>query len=898
MIPLLRRSRRTSRLEQLSLLDHEVREEIQFHLEMRIGELEASGSSPAEACRQAIDEFGDPEEVMEEMKREGTGPLNGGWKAFVASLIQDLAFTVRTLRKSPMFTAAAVISLALGIGANTAVFSITNSLLVRPLHVFEPERLTPVYTSQVGGSRYGNTSYPDYLDYRERNEIFEGLAAHTVAPMAVGGTGAPHVAFGQLVSWDYFQVLGVEPVLGRGFLPEEDAEFGAHPVAVLSYTAWRNLFESDPDVLARTVRVNDRPFRVIGVAPDGFTGLMSVVEPALWTPLAMVDQALPYSPNIHSRIDPWLQLVGRLRQGVNPSDAQAAMDVLATNLGQEFPETNGNKGIVIGELDAGRLMSPEGTAGARRLLAVLLAVVGFVLLVACFNVAILQLAKATARRREIAVRISLGASRFRIVRQLLVESVFLSFLAGGLGLALAVVALDGVQLLQPRMEVPMQIPAAVDSTVLGFTALLAVLTGMVFGLAPAMQALRPRQADVLRDQGSGAGRVGASGRIQSALVVAQVALSLVLLAGAGLFLKSLSNTLAIDPGFDLPNGVVMPMNLGYGQYDETQGRELHQRLLERVRSMPGVRRAALTAFAPLGITHGHHDVHVDGYEPAPNELMLVKRNMVSPGYFEAMGIRVLRGRAIDERDTEDADPVAMINETMARRFWPDQDPIGRTVSADLGITYSVVGIIEDGKYASLQEAPEPYLVLPLTQAEYVDRMNLVVRASGDPSILARQLTSEVRDIAPGLPPAVAMTSQEYLAYSVGSAKGPAVMVGAFGLLALVLAAVGLHGVMWYSVTRRTREFGVRLALGASEGEVVRMVLGKGLKTTAGGVVLGFFLALLVTRVLSGLLYGVGNVDPLVFSLVPAILLGVGQLASYFPARQASRADPVVVLRAE
>jgi predicted permease len=448
------------------------------------------------------------------------------------------------------------------------------------------------------------------------------------------------------------------------------------------------------------------------------------------------------------------------------------------------------------------------------------------------------------------------------------------------------------------MDVPLQIPVEMDLGVLGFTLSLAGVTGVLFGLAPALQVLRKEQADALKDQGTASGQARGSGRLQSALVVAQVSLSLVLLAGAGLFMKSLKNTLAIDPGFDLPNGIVVPMNLGYGQYDEAQGRELHQRLLERVRSMPEVRSAALTAFAPLGMVHGHHDVYVDGYVPAPDELMLVKRNMVSPAYFETMGIRVLRGRAIDERDTEEAQPVAMVNETMAERFWPDQDPIGRTVQADLGTTYTVIGIVEDGKYSSLQEAPEPYLVLPLTQAEYVDRMNLVVRTAGNASALARLVTTEVREMAPNLPPAVAMTTPEYLEYSVGDAKGPAIMIGVFGLLALVLASLGLYGVMWYSVTRRTREFGVRLALGASEGEVTRMVLGKGLKTTVLGVILGFFLALGVTRLLSGLLFGVGTMDPLVFSLVPAILLGVGQIASFLPARHASKSDPVVVLKAE
>jgi macrolide transport system ATP-binding/permease protein len=894
-----RRRRKANGPTVLSRLDQEVREEIRFHIEMRVGELEAEGLEPEEALRQALEAFGDPEEVVEETRQEnGRGSRQGRGMELMSSVIQDLVFAVRTLRKRPMFTVAALISLGLGIGANTAIFSIMNALLVRPLSVAEADRLIPVYTSQTGGARHGNTSYPDYLDYKERNEVFQGLAAYMLAPMAIGGEGAPRVAVGQLVSWDYFSVLGVEPALGRSFLPEEDEAFGAHPVVVLSHGTWQDLFDADPGILGRTVRINDSPFEVIGVAPAGFTGLTPIVEPALWAPLTMVGQAIPFSPNVQSRIDPWLQLVGRLREGVSATDAAAGLDVLAMNLATEFPVTNRNKGIVTGELNASRLLSPETTEGAGKILGVLLAVVGFVLLVACFNVANLQLAKAVARRREIALRFSLGASRFRIVRQLLVESLLLALLAGGVGLVLAVAGLDAMQMIQPQMEMPLQIPISLDLRVLGFTLFLALSTGMVFGLAPVLQVLRPGQSDALKDQGSTSGPSRSSTRVQSALVVGQVALSLVLLASAGLFMKSLKNTLAIDPGFDLPNGVVVPMNLGYGQYTEAEGRELHQRLLDRVRAMPEVETAALTAFAPLGFTHGHHDVDVEGYDAAPEELMLVKRNMVSPDYFAAMGIQVLRGRAIDERDTEEADPVAMVNEHMARRFWPGQDPIGRFIRADLGITYTVVGIVEDGKYGSLQEIPESYLVLPLTQSEHVERMNLVVRTTGDASVLARRLTAEIREIAPGLPPSTAMTSRQYLDYSSGNAKMPALMIGAFGVLALLLATVGLYGVMWYTVTQRIREFGVRLALGASEKAVVRMVMGKGLVTTLVGVFLGFILALAGTQFLSGLLYGVGALDPIVFSLVPVILVGVGLLASYLPARHASKADPVVVLRAE
>jgi predicted permease len=899
MTSFFRRLRRSTSLDLPSRLDREVRDEIRFYLEMRVRELEANGMESDQAWKSALESFGNLEKIVEETKLEREGSsVRVRRVEIVFSVLQDIGFAIRSLRKRPLFAIAALVSLGLGIGANTAVFSVVNSVLLRPLNVADPDRLVPVYTSQTGSSRHGNTSYPDYLDYREQNEVFSGLAAFVVAPMAVRGAGESRVQWGQLVSWDYFAVLGVEPVLGRSFVPEEDETLGAFPVAVLSFNTWRGQFSSDPEVLGTTVRINDSPFTVIGVAPPGFNGLMPVVEPALWAPLAMVEQALPFTPNIESRIDPWLQLVGRLRGGVSPSDAQVGLDVLAANLATEFPGTNRNKGIVVGELDAGRLMSPEATNGAGRLLTLLLGVVGFVLLVACFNVANLQLAKAAGRRKEIALRHSLGASRLRIVRQLLVESLLLALLAAGLGLVVAVFAIDAVQLLQTQMEVPLQIPVSLDLRVLGFTLALAVFTGLLFGLAPALQVLRPGQSEALKDQGHALSHARGSARLQTALVVAQVAISVVLLAGAGLFIRSLQSTLAIDPGFDLRNGVVVSVNLGYGRYENSEGRELQQRLLERVGSMPNVESVALTSFMPLGMTHGHHDVFIDGYEPSPDELMLVKRNMVSPGYFDTMGIPVLRGRAIDERDTEDAEPVAMVNETMARRFWPGLDPIGRTVRADLGVTYTVVGIIKDGKYGALLETPESYLVLPMGRAEYVEHTVVVVGAKGDVSTLARELAFEVRDIAPDLPPPNVMTVPEYLDYSLGGARGPAVMVGVFGILAFILASIGLYGVMSYGVSQRTREFGVRLALGATTVGVAKMVLKTGLRTTLIGIVLGIFLAYAGARAVSGMLYGVGALDPIVFTLVPGVFLLVGQLASYLPARAAARSDPVVVLRAE
>ncbi|KPK66263.1 MAG: hypothetical protein AMS21_02845 [Gemmatimonas sp. SG8_38_2] len=788
--------------------------------------------------------------------------------------------------------------MALGIGANTTIFSVVNALLLRPLNVADPEQVVSVYTSQAGGQLHGNTSYPDYLDYRERNDVFLVLAAHSTAPMALKGGDQPRIVMGQLVSWDYFAALGVVPELGRAFLPEEDQTFGTHPVAVLSHGTWESQFGSDPEIVGKTVRINDYPFTVIGVAPAGFTGLVTVIEPALWAPLAMAERALPYTPNIESRFDPWLQLVGRLRPGVTASDAQAALDILAANLALEYPDLNRGKGIVVESLDDGRLGAPEATAGAQRLTVVLMGVVGFVLLIACFNVAAVQLAKASGRLREVSLRHALGASRWRIIQQLLVESILLALIASVVGLWVAGLGIDALQALQPQMEVPLEIPSGLDHRVLVFTLVLAVAAGVLSGLAPALQASRASHSEALKDRGYSISQGRSSARLQSGLVIAQVALSLALLSGAGLLVRSLQNALAIDPGFELRSGVVLPVNLGFGQYDEAEGRVLRQELLNRVATLPGVESAALAAFVPLGMIHGHHDVYVDGYEPAPNELMLVKRNMVSADYFETMGIRVLRGRAIDQRDVESSLPVAMVNETMARRFWADGDPLGRPVQADLGITYTVIGVIEDGKYSSLASGSEPYLVLPLTQSEYVQRVNLVAKTRHHPRALIEPLLSEVQRMAPGLPSSLALTMPQYLRYSVGNFKGPAVLVSLFGLIALLLASVGLYGVLYHSVSERTREFGVRLALGATENGVVKMVLRQGLRTTLIGVGVGLLLAFALAQVLAGFLLDVSTFDPVVFTLVTLTMLAIGQLASYLPARSASRIDPVATLRAE
>ncbi|UCD23745.1 MAG: ABC transporter permease, partial [Gemmatimonadota bacterium] len=655
-------ARRTSSRDRVRA---DIDDEIEYHFEESIAQLVAQGLSVEDAVRETERRFGNTQlyrRRLERIDRNRVTEVAGvGWRR-IMGVAQDVRQAARVLSKHWSFTLVAVITLTLAIGANTAIFSLVNSLLVRPIPVAAPDRLVTVFTSQLGGRLHGNTSYPDYLDYREQNDVFSGLVAHMYAPMALTGSDVPDVVWGQLVSWDYFSVLGVEPPLGRAFLPEEDETLGAIAVAVLSHSTWRDRFGSDPEIVGRTIRINDYPFTVIGVAPEGFSGLASILEPALWSPLAMAERALPWTPNIESRVDPWLQLAGRLRPGVTEQEAQASVDVLAANLAAAHPESNTGKGIVVEELGAGRLGTPEATSGARNMALLLLGVVGFVLLVACFNVANLQLAKTTARRREIALRFSLGASRWRIVRQLLVESLLLSVIAGLVGLGFAVFAVDAMRLLQMQTEVPIELVVALDWRVLAFTLGVALSTGLMFGVAPTLQVLRSNQSDALEDQSFGTSQSRRAARFQTVLVTAQVALSIVLLAGAGLFIRSLRNTLAIDPGFDLRSGVVVPVNLGFTQFDQTEGIEIRERLLERVKSLPGVESAALSSFLPLGMIHGHHDVVVEGYEPAPDELMLVKRNMVSAGYLETMGIRLLSGRAIDARDRADTEPVALVNE--------------------------------------------------------------------------------------------------------------------------------------------------------------------------------------------------------------------------------------------
>jgi predicted permease len=810
-------------------------------------------------------------------------------------LWQDLRYGAKMLVKNWGFTAVAVFSLALGIGANTTIFTFANALLLRPLPVEEPDRLVAVSTSYEGGEMYGPTSLPNYEDLRDSNDVFSGLAAHSYYPMAFTGEDRPEIVIGQIVTWNYFSVIGVEPILGRAFLPEEDRTPGSHPVAILSHRIWERRFDSDPGIIGGTVYINDSPFTVVGVTPKELGGLRVIVSPDVWVPTMMVGRTLPFQVHLDGRSDPWLEVVGRLKPGTTLAEAQSSLNVLAAALEDEYPENQGRKFTVVA-IDRARAFGGT-TDELEKLTAILAGFVGLILLIACFNTANLLLGRGNQRQKEIALRLSLGASRRRILRQLLTESVLLSALAGAVGLLIAAWAVDLYHVFNPPSFFPIEIDFSLDPRVLGFTTLLSLLTGVFFGLAPAVQVDNFGLLAALKDQSPSLSQAGRKRHLQSALVIGEVSFCVVLLISAGLLLRSLEATLAVDPGFDTQNALVVPINLGFAQYEETEGRRLHQETVDRVSALAGVRSATLAAYVPLDVVHGSHWVEIEGYERGENEWMQIRRNMVAPRYFETMGIPIVRGRGIEPRDRATTRPVAVVNETMARRYWAGRDPLGGKIRMGDKVL-EVVGIMKDAKYGSLADEPEPYFCLPLAQDKFEKRVHLVVRTAGDPRSMMGPVLEEIRRVAPSLPVSNIMTLSQILDYSLADQRGTAWLVAVFGLVALVLAMAGVYGVMSFSVYQRTQEFGIRLALGARRIEILEMVLRQGMLLTAIGISVGLAIAFGVTRVLASFLYEVSTVDPLVFSFVSLALGAIAALACYIPARWATRVDPMTSLRYE
>lgn len=822
-------------------------------------------------------------------------------------MFQDLRYGVPMLVKHPGFTFVAVATLALGIGANTAIFSLVNTILLRPLPVAEPAQVVCVSSVNRQGAGLGLFSYPNYRDFRDNNESLSGLAAHRFAPMSVSGIADNkghderriERIWGYLVSGNYFDVLGVKAVLGRTFSTEEDLTPGAHPVVVLSHRCFERRFEADPSTVGQTITLNGHQFTVIGVAPEGFTGTELIFTPEIWVPSMMQSWIDPGAGALEKRDSVQWFTVGRLKPGLSVAQAQTALNALATELAREHPQTN--QGMTI-QLTPPGLVMPAARTLALGFAGMLMVTVGLVLLIACANLAGLLLARATERRREIAIRLALGASRWRLVRQLLTERVLLAAAGGGLGFLLASWILKLVVAWKPTLDFAVTIDFQMDMRVLSFTLLVSLLSGVLCGLIPALQTTKTDLVPALKDDVSVSGyrRSG----LRNGLIVAQVALSFVLLIAAGLMVRSLQRVQVLGPGFETENRVVMSVNLSLQGYDEARGQEFYRQLIARAESLPGVLSASVTSFLPLSLHYLGVPIYVGGPASARGAgVSEAMQGSVALNYFSTMGIPLIAGREFSAQDKKDAPPVAIINETFARLFWPGQNAVGKRLSTggSEGPLIEVIGVAKDGKYFSLSEEARAFVYRPLLQ-NYVGGANndgtLIVRTAAGTSAIIAAVRREVQQLDASLPVFDVKTLTEHMRLSLFPLRVGAASVASFGLLALTLAAIGIYGVMAYAVSLRTREIGIRIALGARTGDVLTMIVRQGVALAAIGLAIGFAAALALTRLMSSVLYGVSATDALTFVVVSLLLSMAVLAACYLPARRATKVDPMMTLRHE
>jgi predicted permease len=821
----------------------------------------------------------------------------------MTTFVSDLRYGLRLLLRSPVFTGVATLSLALGIGANTTVFSLVNAVLLSPLPVHEPSRLVSLFTTDKanrgGFFDFMNTSRPNFLDYREENEVFDGLVAFMGVGLSVtGGQGEPEHIFGGMVSGDYFQALGVKPALGRAFLPEEDRTPGAHLVAILSHGLWQRRFGGDPALAGGTVTLNGQPFTIVGVAPAGFRGTFAIGGPDVWVPVMTHPQLLRgfQAEVFDDRRGLLWNVVGRLKPGVTLDQAEANVVTIATQLEQEYPAPNGGRSARLLPLSQATI-DPALRGNVVTASVVLTIVVALVLLIACANIANLLLARAAAREREVAVRVSLGAGRGHLLRQFLTESVLLAGLGGAAGLLVAFWAQHALWTLRPAFLQANAIDLSPDWRVLAFTLGVSVATGVSFGLAPAAHASRPGLVNGLKER---TGQGGASLRglsLRNALVVGQVALSVVALVASGLFLRSLSHAQRIDPGFETARLAVLSVNLESQGYNEARGLEFLRVARERAAEVPGVEAVTVGTNVPLGPGGFARTVFPEGVDATDRRNgRFAQINVVVPGYFAAMRIPLVRGRDFTEADASGSPAVVVINETMARQFWPDREAVGQRFRFfGLPNLVEVVGVARDIKYNFLGENPQPFVYQPLRQA-WGGGVTLHVRSAGDPALVLGPVRQEIQHLDRHLPITNVFAMRDVLAQSLWAPRMTALLLGVFAALSLVLAIVGLYGLLAYEVTQRTREVGIRLALGAERREVVGLVIRHAMTLTATGIALGIGLAFVLSRYAASLLYDVSPTDAVTYVAIPLLLAAAALSASYLPARQAARVDPVIALR--
>ncbi|HYY56002.1 MAG TPA: ABC transporter permease [Pyrinomonadaceae bacterium] len=808
---------------------------------------------------------------------------------------QDLRYGARMLLRKPGFTVVAVITLALGIGANTAIFTVVNAVLLRSLPYAQPEQLVRIGGTNLQRNKtLGTLSPQDFYDWRDRNTVFESIAAYDSWSPSLTGTGEPERLAAGRVSSSFFNVLKAEPALGRAFLPSEEQR-GNHLVAILSYGLWQRRFGADAGLVGRTIMLNGAAYTVIGVMPKGFESPqfsgIGFEQPELWAPFA---PDLSQWSRSGRAVD---AAIARLKPGVTTEQAQAEMHLIARQLQQQYPEDNAGEDVTIASLH-GQLVGKIRSA-----LMVFLVAVGFVLLIACANVANLLLARAAVRQREMAIRTALGAGRYRIVRQLLTESVLLSVVGGVLGLLLALWATDYLVALGSD-SIPRLGAITLDMRVLGFTTALTLLTGVAFGLAPALQSSNPDLNETLKE--SGRTSTGGTGRqrLRSLLVVSEIALSLLLLIGAGLLLKSFLRLQRVDPGFD-PHGVLtMSVFLPGTKYpEESQHVAFFDQVQERAASLPGVEAVGMVSNLPVSGNFDTVSFYIEGRPaPAPENVPDLERYTINSDYFRAMGIGLLSGRPFGPEDRAGALPVAIVSETAARRFWPGESPLGKrirtnNVESPENPWRTIVGVVGDVRHYGLDIAPEPQFYLPHRQNP-TQFMTLVVRSANNPESQIAPVREQIWAIDKDQPVFGVKTMESFVAESIAPRRFTMLLLSLFAGVALLLAIIGLYGVMSYAVTQRTHEIGVRMALGAQGGDVLKMIVGHAMTLVVVGVVAGLLAAFALTRVIASFLYGVSATDPWTFVGVPLLLCAVAAAASYIPARRATKVDPMVALRYE
>jgi len=824
------------------------------------------------------------------------------------NLFSDVRYALRWLRRSPAFTLVAIASLAIGIGFNTALFTLVDALLFRPLPVERPDRLVDVFTSGSDGDTYATSSYPDFLDLKAQNQVFTDMLAYSPAMAAVKLTDRSRLAMGETVTGNYFQLLGVNAIVGRTLLPEDDTA-GAPRAVVISYRLWNREYAGSPSAVGQSIRIHNQPYTIVGVAPASFTGMMPLLAPELWTPMAYVDEVEPGgimstvpSPTGNTRLERrgtrWMFVKGRLTPGATHDSAAANLSLIGKRLQTSYDATN--KRFEIRTIPTSDVhIHPVADRALRPIGLGLMLVVGLVLVIACANVASMLLARASGRQKEIGIRLAIGASRRRLVQQLLSESVVMSALGAGVGVALAWLLTRIATSISLPIPIPVSFALRIDGRVLLFTAGVTMLAALVAGLAPALKSTRPNLVNELKSDVAATHAGGRRWTLRDGLVVTQIAVTMVLLVAAGLLTRSLMAAQKVDIGFRPGGLAVLSTETSMVGYDDSRAKEFYERALERVRAIPGVESAALAGRLPFSINYNRNNIFLPDRHGPDDKGLVIDVASVSPEYFATLGVPILQGRNFATTDTPTSPGVAIVNEAMARKHWPDQNAIGKRfrVTTYNGRELEVVGVSADYKVSTVGEGATPYIHYLVAQRPN-SGLEIIARTRGDAGALLAAMRRELISLEPNIIFLDNQTMDAQVSATLLPAKAGAIAVSAVGIVAMVLASIGLYGVIAYSVARRTREIGIRMALGAKPSAVVGLVMKQGLALAAIGVGVGGVLALGAAKAVAGALYGVSFVDPVAWGSAIVTLLAVSMLANLMPARRASIVDPSSALRSE